>query len=100
MGQVICIGIQKGGAAKTTTTGILGYMLSKSRKVLLVDMDSQGNLTEMITQVPCHEFNGRMILDGIKENNLKKYVLKITESLHLLPSNDLMANFPRYLYQS
>jgi chromosome partitioning protein len=46
MGRVISFANQKGGVAKTTTTLNLGVALSeKGLRVLLVDLDPQGNLT-------------------------------------------------------
>src|SRR4029453_2573376 len=46
LGKVIAFANQKGGVAKTTTTLNLGVALSeKGFKVLLVDLDPQGNLT-------------------------------------------------------
>jgi chromosome partitioning protein len=46
MGRVISFANQKGGVAKTTTTLNLGVAMSEQGlKVLLVDLDPQGNLT-------------------------------------------------------
>jgi chromosome partitioning protein len=46
MGRVISFANQKGGVAKTTTTLNLGVALAEQElKVLLVDLDPQGNLT-------------------------------------------------------
>jgi chromosome partitioning protein len=43
--QIIAISNQKGGCGKTATTHALGDLLSKRRRVLLVDADPQGSLT-------------------------------------------------------
>lgn len=49
MGKTISFGIQKGGVGKTTTTAISAYLLSQEHRVLAVDFDSQGNLTQFLT---------------------------------------------------
>ncbi len=49
MGRVIAVVNQKGGTAKTTTAvNLSAYMAMAGRRVLLVDMDPQGNATSGI----------------------------------------------------
>jgi chromosome partitioning protein len=93
------MGIQKGGCGKSTTTGILAYLLKENGyRVLAIDMDSQGNLTELLSEQPSNEFMGKSILEAMQENEAKKYIVPITENLDLLPANNFLATLPRWIY--
>jgi chromosome partitioning protein len=47
MGYVFALAMQKGGVGKTTTTVSLGTLLAeRGRRVLLIDLDPQANLTQ------------------------------------------------------
>ena len=100
MAYKIMVSIQKGGQAKTTTTVILAEMLAASGfKVLVLDLDSQGNTTQMLTQKSIYENSGNTILEAIKESNPKKYLLHPRENIDLLPADDMLVSFTRYIYQ-
>lgn len=100
MAITISLGIQKGGCSKTSTSGILIHFLNRDgKKVLAIDMDSQGNLTELLTSKPCMDFEKQTILEAMIEKDPEKYIYRISDQLDLLPSNNLLAMLPRHLYQ-
>lgn len=96
--KILSFGIQKGGSSKTTTAGVVSYLLSKEYKVLAVDMDSQGNLTEFLGRKDVEFFSGQTILEAMQERDVTNFIFKITDSLHLVPADDLLATFSRWLY--
>lgn len=99
--KVITFGISKGGASKTTTAGITGYLLSQNHKVLLVDIDSQGNLTSFLSGEDdiCNTFEEQTVLEAIKEGDVRPYILSVAKNLDIIPSNDYLSLLPRYLYR-
>jgi chromosome partitioning protein len=99
MAKVITFGIQKGGVGKSTTSGIISYLLEKDGyKVLTIDMDSQGNVTDLLTNLEPSEFEGQTILEAFEERDIKPYIYHVTENLHVVPSDDYLATLARFLY--
>ena len=94
MGRMIAVANQKGGVGKTTTSINLSACLAeKGKKVLLVDMDSQGNTTSGL---------------GLEKNELEKTIYEVLReeisvedaiveiedcfgNLFLIPSNSNLA---------
>lgn len=99
MGITISFGIQKGGVGKTTTTSITAWLLAKNAKVLAVDFDSQGNMTQFLTQKNVYDFTGKTALEACKDQSARPYIHRISGNLHLLPAEDLLATFSRWLYR-
>jgi len=98
MAKIVSFGIQKGGAAKTTSSGIVAHLLSKHNKVLAVDLDSQGNLTELLTQQDIYDFHGRTVFEALKEQDARPYIHSVTDTLDIITAEDHLATFPRHLY--
>lgn len=99
MAKIITIGLQKGGVGKTTTAGTLCYLLSQDGyKVLAVDMDSQGNLSNLLTQQEDGFFEEKTILEAFATGELEPYIYEVNDNLHVLPADDYLATLARYLY--
>lgn len=90
MGQVIAVTNQKGGVGKTTTTINVAYNLAKAgKKVLLVDLDPQGNASSGLN-VPKTGATTRDVLSG--KSTLKEAVQKTDHNnLFVLPTDAELA---------
>ena len=83
MRQIISIVNHKGGVGKTTSVSSLGVALSRlGKRVLLVDLDAQGNLTDTLTKTP----GDRSIYDSLRTLETIP-VVNIREGLDLCPSS-------------
>lgn len=100
MAIVISFGIQKGGVGKTTTAGITSYLLSQNARVLAVDFDSQGNLTQFLTGRDIYDFTEKTVLQAIQEQDPRPYIHVIHENLHILPAEDFLAGLGMWLHRS
>lgn len=98
MAKIITFGIQKGGSSKTTTSGVVAYLLSEKHRVLAVDMDSQGNLTELLTQQDVYDFHGETVFEALMAQDARPYIRTVSNNLHVLPAEDHLARFSAYLY--
>lgn len=100
MAITITFGIQKGGVSKTTTTGVIAYLMAQEgNRVLVVDMDSQGNATNLLSQMEQDEYEGQTIIEAFQENDAQKYIINAAENIDVLPADDFLATFPRWLYK-
>ncbi len=93
MSKVIICGNQKGGVAKTTTVVNLGIGLArKGKKVLVIDNDPQGSLTEALGyQEPDRlEITLAQVMDWVlneEKFDLNAGILHHAEGVDLMPAN-------------
>ena len=88
MGTIISFSNQKGGVGKTTTcVNMAAYLAKAGKKVLLVDMDAQGNATTGLgftkSTLKKSVYNVLIEEESVKENVMETEI----EGLYILPSN-------------
>lgn len=99
MARKITFALQKGGVGKTTSTVSTAEILAAAGyRVLVVDFDSQGNATKIMTGNSIYQYSGKTIMEAIQEGNAEPYIETVKEGLDLIPAEDRLAAFSRYIY--
>ncbi|MGL4403495.1 MAG: ParA family protein [Fusobacteriaceae bacterium] len=82
----IVIANNKGGVAKTTSAmNLVGYFTKKKYRVLAIDLDPQGNLTDSFG-VDIDNL-ASTAYEALKDKNMEPYLIQIDKNTDLLPSN-------------
>ena len=95
---VITYSLQKGGVGKTTTCGLSAYLLSEQGyNVLTIDMDSQGNLTQMVSGYDELEpFYKDTIKEAMEQGDVDPYIKLASERLHYVAADDYLVLITEY----
>jgi len=94
---VLTVFNQKGGCGKTSLSVLVAdYYEKKNMKVLLVDFDQQGNLTQ--TYFAYDELKDSLSLYDYFENRtpLTKIIRSYNDTIDILPSNIKLSRFDKY----
>lgn len=100
MSTTIVVGNFKGGVGKTKVSVMLSWELSKyyNKKVLLVDMDPQGNASTLIARSAGVSELNTSIFDGFQKGDLKDCIVNVADNLHVIPAQVSFKNLPKFLY--
>lgn len=96
--KVITYSLQKGGVGKTTCCGLSAFLLSEmGYKVLAVDMDSQGNLTQLISGYDDLEpFYEETVREALECGDVESFIRIASDNLHYVPADDYLVLIADY----
>lgn len=95
----ITLGNAKGGVGKTIVTNLLAHQLAEKKyKVLIVDIDPQGNTTSLFERkYYSKDYDFPTLYDGLQKEDLKSIIQMPTEDLHFIASSLDTVNLSKVL---
>lgn len=93
----------KGGTGKTTNSTMTGIELARrGKKTLLIDLDPQGNATNLYLKTKENVDNevvifNKTLMAAIKDMDLDSAIINVLDNLDILPSSADFSLYPRYM---
>lgn len=101
--RIITFGNAKGGTGKTSNATMIGYQLAQQgHKTLLLDLDPQGNATNLYLKTKEVEtakvaIFEKTLMAAIRDEDLLSTIVPIKDNLDLIPSAADFALYPRFM---
>ena len=91
--KVISFAMQKGGVGKTTTSTLAAFLLSKKGyKVLALDLDQQGNMTQVMANTDdLSTFENETIKEALISQDLDSYIRVASDNLDFVPADEYLS---------
>ena len=98
MAKVVAISNQKGGVAKTTTTQAIAAVLKqRGYRVLAIDFDPQGNLSDSVKAVTEDTYT---IYEALKQEVGIQDIIQLLPAFDIVPSDIVLASADQTLAQT
>lgn len=98
MAKIVCFVNNKGGVGKTTSAFATGYAWARlDRRILFIDLDSQANLTSIMTNadVTTQEWDATLEDAFIEGPDSGLPIINVASNMDIVPSDLSLANFDR-----
>ena len=99
-GKVYVVGNFKGGVGKTKTVTMLAYEAATylKERILVIDMDPQGNATRVLAKTGNLDNISKSITDGFRNGNLTDEIVHVMDNLDMIPANTSFRNLSKILF--